>query len=454
METTTRLLLPEVLEALKTAPQEVVGLTEEMHPADLADLVSALDGDPAKQLFEILPVESAARLLAWCEEEQRADLFEHLVRNALPTAIAISDEMAADDRADLYSELPSDVRDEILKSIDAEESRDIRQLLAYSEETAGALMTTEYVSLPAGATVSQAIELVRRDAANMETIYQAYAIDSHGTLLGAVSLRDLVTSPAESTVDSIMNPNLVTIEGDEDQEEAARLIGKYDLLALPVVDHTHRMLGIITVDDVLDVVEEEATEDVQRMGAVEPLESPYLDTPVFDLIRARAPWLLALFIAGLATESVLQYYSTAGIAGAAMLMWFVPLIISSGGNSGSQSATLIIRAMALGRIEARDGVRILRREVVVALSLGLMVACIGIARLMLTSDTRTLNFAAAISVSIVVVVFVGSMLGSIVPLILRRIGVDPAVSSTPFIASISDITGLLVYFEISRFFLG
>jgi len=295
--------------------------------------------------------------------------------------------------------------------------------------------------------------MVRDCAAEMETIYIAYAVDPNGTLLGAVSLRDLVTSPATRTIDTIMNPNIVSVNAQDDQEDVARLLAKYDLLAVPVVNEQHRILGIITVDDLMDVVEEEATEDAQKMGAIDPLDKPYIQTPFLHLIRARAPWLVSLFIAGLATTNVLEHYSASSVTAMAMLMWFVPLIVSSGGNSGSQSATLVIRALALGNLRGGDTRRVLLRELGIGITLGITVGSIGVIRVLVTGTTRGLAMAAIIGLSITSVVTLGAVIGSGVPLLLNRLRIDPAVSSTPFIASVLDIAGLLVYFEIARFFL-
>jgi magnesium transporter len=453
METTTRLLLPEVIEALQKNPQEILALTEELHPADLAEIAVELESELAGRLLQVLPADDAARLLEACELDDMLRLFEPLVKESMEHAVAITALMAADDRVDLYAMLSPEMRSALLDEIDDEESRDIRQLLAYPEDSAGALMTTDFVALPAHKTAAEAIDLVRDGAAEMETIYTAYAVDPHGTLLGAVSLRDLVTSPADRTIDGIMNPNIVAVHAEDDQEDAARILAKYDLLAMPVVDRTHRILGIITVDDLMDVVEEEATEDAQRMGAVEPLETPYVSTPIRQIIRARAPWLMALFIAVMATENVLEYYSHSGMVSVTMLLWFVPMIVSSGGNSGSQSATLVIRAMAVGRLDGADTLMVLRRELLVGAILGLIVGCIGVVRVLITESTRSLEMAATMGLSVMCVVTVGAFVGSGVPILLRRLRIDPAVSSTPFIASVLDLAGLIVYFEIAHFFL-
>lgn len=454
METTTRLILPEVEDSLRRNPEALLALTEELHPADLADLATALAPELAQKLLGVLPIEISARLLESCEEEERSALFATLAAHAIDTAAAITDEMAPDDRADLYASLDDELRSKLLASLDEEESRDIRQLLSYPEDSAGALLTTDFVALPADETAAGSIELVRKTATEMETIYQAYAVDPHGTLLGAVSLRDLVTSPADQKIDEIMNPNIVTVPVEADQEEVARLIAKYDLLALPVVDRTHRIVGIVTFDDIIDVVEEEATEDVQKLGAVEPLESSYMATHYLDLIKARAPWLIVLFVAVLATRNVLEHYTSADLVHLTMLMWFVPLIASAGGNSGSQSATLVIRALAVGKLEPEHAGQVLARELLIGFSLGLILAGVGVASVLIWESTRMLGMVATMSIAVVAVVTIGALLGSGVPLLLEKLGIDPAVSSTPFIASLVDIAGLVVYFEIGKVFLG
>ena len=250
-----------------------------------------------------------------------------------------------------------------------------------------------------------------------------------------------------------MNPNIVSAPVDVDQEEVTRLIAKYDLLALPVVDRHHRIVGIITVDDAFDVVQQEATEDVQRLGGVEPLEQPYLDTPFWQLVRARAPWLVVLFVAGLATRNVLEHYSQVEMRAIAMLMWFVPLVNGAGGNSGSQSATLVIRAMATGRLELRHTSRVLMRELVVGLTLGLILCLVAASSVAAFESTRILGVVLAVSLAVIAVVTMGAIIGSGVPLLLQRLGLDPAVASNPFITSMCDICGLFLYLEIAKLFL-
>jgi magnesium transporter len=454
MDSTTRLILPDVKEALANDPAALVELTDELLPADLADLAAQLEPELAQQLVRVLPEDVAARLLEACGENQRRELFAEVAAQEVTSAAAITAHMAADDRADLYAALSEDLRASLLSAMAPEQSRDIRALLAYPEDSAGGRMTTDFVALSAETTVAQAIEKVRSLAEEMETIYLVYVVDRRGILVGVVSLRDLVTSPANAKIEEVMNPNVVTVSADTDQEEVAHVMSKYDLLALPVVDHAYRLVGMITVDDVMDVVEEEATEDAHRLGAIEPIEAPFLTTSLWEFIKARGPWLLALFIVQFMTASVLEHYSSGQLPSATMLMWFVPLIISSGGNAGTQSATLVIRALAVGEVVPATALRVLVREIAVGGTLGAVLGFVGAGRVLLLDATRSASIALAVGLSVTAVVLFGSLLGAGIPLLFERMRIDPAVSSTPFIASIMDICALLIYFRIALFFLG
>ena len=454
MESTTRLILPDVAEALAGDPQAVLELTEELRPADLADLTFALPDHLALILVSALPVTEGARLLDELEHGRRLVLFEQLTTRDVARAADLAEEMSPDERADLIGELAPEIRAPLLAAMERTESQDVRQLLAYPDGTAGALMTTAFVTLGAELTVAAALEQVRRSAEDMETIYDAYAVAPNGTLLGAVSLRDLIVAKADRTIADIMDTSVAAVEDTLDQEEVARLIAKYDLTAAPVIDANRRVVGIITVDDVIDVVEEEATEDVQRLGGVQPLEASYFQTDLWTFVKKRALWLVVLFVGGLATGSAMRFYtSDAAIAAFVPLLWFLPLIISSGGNAGSQSASLMIRALAVGEVRPQDFVRVLSRELVIGVSLGLALSFVGVGRVLLWSDTRTFAMAATVSLSVISVVTIGALLGAGFPLLLRRLNIDPAVASTPFIASLSDVVGLVIYFEIARAFL-
>jgi magnesium transporter len=335
--------------------------------------------------------------------------------------------------------------------MDEEESRDIRQLLSYPDGSAGSLMTTEFVTCKPGLTVERAIEAVRAQAADKETIYQAYVVDDNETLLGVVSLRDLVVAAAGRKVSDIMNPNLINVAVDEDQKEVIRVIAKYDLLALPVVDRHHHIVGIITVDDAIDVVEEETTREVQKLGGMEALEEPYMQAPFGRMLKKRAGWLSALFLGELLTATAMAYYDKE-IAHAVVLAVFLPLIISSGGNSGSQATTLVIRAMAVGEVSLTDFWRVVRREIGAGLSLGLILGVIGLCRILLwhglfgSYGEHFALIALTVGVSLIGVVMWGTLSGAALPFLLRRVGFDPASASAPLVATLVDVSGLVIYF--------
>lgn len=452
METTTRLLLPDVAEALRSSPASVLELTDELHAADLAELAVELELELAMTLLSTLPVEPAARLVEALERAKRLELFGALAEKMQERAVEVAGVMAPDERADLFGELPEDLRSALLAKMPREEQRDVRQLLAYPEGAAGSIMTTAFVAVAAEQTVRQAIEQVRVSAEEMETIYAAYAVDPNGVLVGVVSLRDLVVAKGEKTILETMEPNVISLEAEADKGEAARLIAKYDLLALPVTDRTHRLVGIITVDDVVDLIQEEAGDDVQKLGGVAPLENTYFETGFWEFVRKRASWLVVLFLGELLTGTAMHHY-TGTFEHVAALIWFVPLIISSGGNAGSQSASLMIRALAVGEVAPKDYVKVITRELSIGLSLGLALSIVGGVRVLLWPATRTVHFVGTVALSIVGVVTLGAVVGSGLPLLLRRLGLDPAVSSTPFIASLVDVLGLVLYFEIARAFL-
>lgn len=449
METTTRLLLPDVSEALRSDPASVVGMLEELHPADVADLAAALDDELAMTLLRTLPVEEGARILEALDESRRAALVEQMAAADKPATAELVEEMAPDEAADLVAELPAETRDALLTEMPQEEQRDLKQLLAYPEGTAGAIMTTNFVGVGADTTVQETIEIIRRDAEEMETINYAYVVDPHGVLLGVVTLRDLVLAKGDKQIAEVMRSAVIAVDDTEPQTEVARVAQKYDLLAVPVIDRSRRIVGIVTVDDVVDVLEEEATKDAQQMGAVAPLEHSYFQTSFWGFVAKRAPWLIFLFIAGFVTSAAMKSL-TDTFDEIAALLWFVPLIISSGGNAGSQSATLMIRALAVDEVRPRDFARVIGRELGMGLALGLILGVFGVGRAMAWSATRTAEIVGTVSLSIVAVVTIGSMIGAGLPLLLKRLGMDPAVSSTPFIASLSDVMGLLIYYEIAR----
>ncbi len=453
------LLGPDLEDALKSDPDALHEALEEFHAEDIAEIVQDLRLEVTIELFTKLPDEFSAEVLTCLPTELQTDILERLSRRE---AAEILSEMDPDDLVDVVQDLRDEdktLADDLLAHLEAadpEVAEDVRELSAYPEDVAGGLMTTDYVALPPDRKAWQAIEEVRHLATDegVETIYYVYVVFKD-KLVGVVSMRDLILAESAQELGDIMAENVVSVRVTDDQEVVARTIAKYDFTALPVIDEQGNLRGLVTVDDVVDVVIEEATEDAHKMGAVQALEEGYFETDVVRLFRSRVLWLSLLFVGGFLTTTVMNRFS-AQLSAAVTLAVFVPLIISSGGNSGSQSASLIIRALAVGEVEPRDWVRVLGREVVVSLALGLVLGALGFARAFFGGGGADdpVRLALAVSLSTVGVVMTGSLVGSLLPLFIQRVGLDPAVSSTPFIASLVDVVGLLIYLSIAGAVLG
>ena len=360
--------------------------------------------------------------------------------------------MAPDDAADLLQRAPPSTRTELLGLLDEHSQRDVRALLAYAEDEAGGLMSPRYARLRPDMTADEAITYLRRQARErLETVYYVYVLDDAERLLGVVSFRELFAAEPSRAVRDVMRTDLITLRDDEDQEVVARVFRRHGLLALPVVDAGRHLKGIVTVDDVVDVVDEEATEDIQKSGAVQTLGAPYLRVGFWRMVSKRAGWLAALFFGEMLTATAMARYESE-IAKAVVLALFVPLIISSGGNSGSQASTLVIRAMALGELALRDWWRVIRREVAAGLALGLILGGIGFLRIVVwhaagnAYGEHYLTLGTTLALSLVGVVTFGTLAGSGLPFLLRVLRIDPASASGPFVATLVDVTGLVIYF--------
>lgn len=367
--------------------------------------------------------------------------------------------LAPDDAADLVQELPDEKRAELLDLLDGATRREVTALLAYAEDAAGGLMSPRFARLRPEMTVDEAIRYLRRQAQErLETIYYAYVLDQTQKLLGVVSFRDLFASPGEKLLADVMHSDVITVPDTLDQESVARVVTEHALNAIPVVDGDGHMKGIVTIDDIVDVVQQEATEDIQKLGGMEALEMPYMQTGLLPMVKKRAGWLAALFLGEMLTASAMGRYEDE-IAHAVVLALFVPLIISSGGNSGSQATTLIIRAMALGEVTVRDWWRISRRELAAGLALGVILAAIGLVRILAwqaafhTYGEHYARVAVTVAISLVGVVTWGTLAGSMLPFVIRRFGFDPASASAPFVATLVDVSGLVIYFNVAQFVL-
>ena len=403
-----------------------------------------LPRDEAEDFFFALPArEQAEVVLGMPAREQRS-----WVRSLPP-----------DDAADLIQAAPDEKRDALMTLLDDPTRREVTALLAYSEDNAGGLMNPRYIRLRPEMTVDEAISYVRKQMREQpRTIYYGYVLDGEQRLLGVVSFRELFTATVRTRVAEIMKRQVTAIPEQMDQETVSHKFSQAHLVALPVVDTQGRMKGIVTVDDVVDVVQEEATEDMQKVGGVEALDAPYLQIDMSRMIRKRVGWLCVLFLGEMLTASAMGFFEKE-IARAVVLALFIPLIISSGGNSGSQATTLVIRAMALGEIRLRDWFRVVRREFVAGLGLGLVLAVIGFTRIVVweglfhTYGPQYVKVAATVAMSLVGVVLWGTMAGSMLPFILRRLGFDPASASAPFVATLVDVSGLVIYFTMAALIL-
>ncbi|MEM7449292.1 MAG: magnesium transporter [Myxococcota bacterium] len=447
------LLGPDLRATIESDPAGLLDALEEFHAEDIAELIESLPDADAIQLMRLLPAELGADIIERVESDRRETILRSFNKERRVELLA---EMDPDDRVDVIQEFsdPSyaaKVLGEISEA-DPEVGEETRELVAWAPETAGGIMTTQFVALEPETKGWEAIEHLRgvgqRDEA--ETLYYMYVCGYGQKILGVVSLRDLILADPGARLSELMTEKVVRVRPEDDQEQVARIIARYDLAALPVVDENGVMLGVCTVDDVVDVVIEEATEDAQKMGGVVPLEDSYFATGLVEFIWKRATWLVVLFFGQLLTASVMEANEKT-LRLVLELAVFIPLIIASGGNAGAQSSSLIIRALAVGEIRPKDWLSVLAREVVIGCCIGMTLGAIGFLRAFLLGQAiDPTSIALVVGLSIVCIVALGTVLGSLLPMLIKRLGLDPAVSSTPFIASLIDVLGLLVYFALAR----
>ena len=449
------LFLPEIREML--AEKNSAALREfctSLHPARTADFMEGLSEEEIWSVLQHADIARRVEIFHYFDRSNQTEIVERMDRAEAAELIA---EIAPDDRVDLLNTVDPLIVDELLPLLPTEERRDFLHLSAYPEGTAGAVMTTEFAKLSESLTVSRALEELRGQAEELETIYYLYIVDDQDHLRGLVSARQLVSAMGkpDTPLSELMETGLVTAEVDDDQEEVAQKVARYDLLAIPVVDLQRKMLGIITHDDIIDVVREEATEDALRSAAVEPLEESYLETHLLTLGWKRGIWLVILFFAAILTAYALDHYQYA-ITRWTFLVAFIPLVISSGGNMGNQSATLIITALTIGDITLADWGRVVRRELMLGFLLGGCLAILGLAAVyMMHDDARsTPNAIWVVPLTILLVMVCGALSGTILPLVFKRLGLDPALMSNPFVAGIIDILGIVIYMNVALLLLG
>jgi len=440
-------VLEEVRRALEQKDFErAVAVLEGLRPADQAEIFADLSDEEQRILLAHLPPEESADILEELDDKQALEVARELPDEEL---VSIMDEMEPDEAADLLGDMRPERAKRLLEEL--EDPEEVRPLLLHPDETAGGLMTSEFLALRRRMTAAEAIEAIRQWQPEAETIYYLFVVDRYGRLVGVVNLRQLIVADPDTLIQDIMDEDVIYVTADTDQEEVARLMARYDLLALPVVDENKILLGVITFDDLVDVLEEEAAEDLQRYGGTEPLERPYLDTPPLTITKKRIGWLLILFLTATLTGSVMKLFEDE-IRSMVALTLFVPLLIGTGGNAGSQTTATIIRELATGNVEPRDAFRVWWHEARVAVLLGLGMAIPAFIRAITWVDNPML--ALTVSVAIVVLVLWATGVGSLLPLAAAKLGIDPALVSGPLMSTMVDATGLLIYFSIAKVLLG
>ncbi|CCB63881.1 MULTISPECIES: magnesium transporter [unclassified Hyphomicrobium] len=434
-------------------PIVLVELLEE-HDADIVAQLNEEDLETAASILAQLPLDRVVEIFDRPELSRASDLILELPEEFAGQVLT---GMSADRAADLLRQLDGPDRTKLLSLLDFETAQSLKLLLAYHEGTAGSIMTTEFVSVPSTFTVADTLRLIREVEHTRETVYAIYVIDPVSRILvRTVTLRQLITGePDQPILEVAPDRDPIWVDPDTDREEVARLISIHDLLAVPVLNARHRVLGIVTVDDVIDAILDESTEDVQKFGGVEGIAEPYLEIGFLEMIKKRAGWLCALFLGEMLTASAMQHYSDE-LEKAVVLTLFIPLIMSSGGNSGSQSTSLLIRALALGQIRLRDWWRVAIREIPTGITLGTILGIIGIARISLWQTIGIFDYgphwqlvALTVGLGLIGIVTFGSLTGAMLPFLLKRIGFDPASASAPFVATLVDVTGLMIYFSVA-----
>lgn len=419
--------------------------------ADIAAVLEELELPTAEliKVFRMLPKSIAADVFSFLSLENEQQIITSLTDRE---AANIIDNLYADDAADLMEEMPANVVKRLLAQTTPETRRDINHLLQYPEDSAGSIMTVEFVDLKEDYTVEQAIERIRKVGIDKETINTCYVTNQHRKIRGTISLRMLLLSRTTAKIGDLMEENVITISTLMDQEEVARQFQKYDFDAMPVVDSENRLVGIITVDDVMDIIEQEATEDIEKMAAITPTDTPYMKTTVLETYKKRIPWLLFLMISSTFTSKIIQSYEEA-LAAYSVLTAYIPMFMGTGGNAGGQTSVTVIRSISLGEVEFKDLMKILWKEIRVAVVCGVTLAVVNFIKLLIF-DRVTLVIALVMCLTLVVTVIVAKMVGCILPLLAKQVGFDPAVMANPFITTIVDAVSLLIYFQIATIILG
>lgn len=421
----------------------------ELNDADIASLMEELEEEEMLKVFRILPKDLAADVFSYLDLDN-----QHMIITSLTDreAANIINNLMADDATDMLEEMPANVVKKLLANASPEVRRDINHLLRYPEDSAGSIMTVEYVDLKENLTVDQAIERIRRIGVDSETINICYVLDPQRKLLGTVALRYLLLSQGDEIIGEIMHENVIAINTLMDQEEVAKQFKKYDFTSMPVVDNENRLVGIITVDDIVDIMEEETTEDMEKMAAIVPSDKPYMKTTVWETFKKRIPWLLLLMVSATFTGQIITSFEDA-LSAYVALTAFIPMLMDTGGNAGGQASVTVIRGISLGEIMYRDVPKVIWKEVRVAVLCGVSLAAANFAKLMLF-DKVGLYVSLVVCLTLVAAVLMAMLVGCILPVVAKKIGFDPAVMASPFITTIVDALSLLVYFQVASIILG
>ena len=441
--------LKEKLNIEDTPPEELRKILQELQLTEILEGWGAFNAEEALKIMLYLPLEAKVDLMNSLSNSEQERLIESLSEQSMNQILA---EMDPDDLTDFIQSVSPEVRKAAWNSLSEESKKETLFLLRFDEDDAAGLMTPRYLALRAGISVAQAIGFVRKSALEVETVYYIYVLDEFQRMLGVLSLRELLQADDSSRINEIMMTNYVSVHEETDQEEVAKILETYDLIAVPVVDKRNKLLGIVTFDDIIDVIREEHTEDTYKMGAMTGNIDPYLDSSVISLVKKRVPWLIVLLILGTITTNVVDHYADM-ITTAAFLFIFMPVITQTGGNSGSQSSTLMIRGLATGQIHSRDAGRIILKEIAVGITMGLVTGLVIIARSFFLPPGVALTQSLTIGCALAFVVLFSTLVGTIAPLMINRLGFDPTVMSAPLMATVIDVAGLTIYFEISRLLL-
>ena len=416
----------------------------EFNDADIASVLEELETQDMLKVFRILPKDTAADVFAYLEVDNQQAIITSLSDS---DAAGIINNMMADDAADLFEEMPASIVKKLLANVSPEARRDINHLLKYPEDSAGSIMTVEYVDLKENLTVSQALERVRKVGVDSETINICYVLDAGRHLIGTAALRYLLLSDPDAVIGDIMHENVISVNTLMDQEAVARQFKKYDFTSMPVVDNENRLVGIITVDDIMDILEEETTEDIEKMAAILPTDKPYMKTGVFETWRKRIPWLLLLMVSATFTGGIITKYEDA-LSAYVVLTSFIPMLMDTGGNAGGQASVTIIRGLSLEEITFRDIFRVIWKEIRVAVVCGVTLAVCNFAKLLLI-DRVGVTVALVVCLTLVAAVVIAKFIGCTLPMIAKKMGFDPAVMASPFITTIVDALSLIIYFSIA-----